>query len=252
MSLTLPYLSIINPVIVIPISLGNGSKPRSQSMKKKILLLAAVFTSAFAMAQNSSTFTVRAGVVSSDMRGDANNSLNDLLEVTNGMVSTSGRTGFFAGGSANIPLTSLFSVEPGMYYTQKGYELKGALDVKAIEFLGINAKAALNSSYIDIPVILKANTGGLEIFAGPQVSYLTKAELRTTAGALGFNLLDSKIDATDQFNRWDAGFTAGVGYQFGNGFNIRASYDHGLTKADANRDLDTYNRSIKLGLGFRF
>ena len=221
-------------------------------MKKKILLFAAVFTTAFAMAQNSSTFTIRAGVASSDMRGDANNSLNDLLGFTDGMITTSGRTGFFAGGSANIPLTSLFSVEPGLYYTQKGYALKGDLDIKAIDFLGVNAKAALNSSYIDMPVLLKANTGGFEIFLGPQVSYLTKAELRTTAGALGFNVVDSKLDATDQFSRWDAGVTGGVGYQFGNGFNIRAAYDHGLTKADANRNLDTYNRSIKLGLGFRF
>jgi hypothetical protein len=221
-------------------------------MKKKFLLFATLLTTAFAMAQNASTVTVRAGVASSDMRGDANNSLNDLLGFTNGMISTTGRTGFFAGASANIPLTSLFSVEPGLYYTQKGYQLKGDLDIKAIDFLGVNAKAALNSSYIDIPLLLKANTGGLEIFLGPQLSYLTKAELRTTAGALGFNVVDSKLDATDQFSRWDAGVTGGIGYQFGNGFNIRAAYDHGLTKADANRNLDTYNRSIKLGLGFRF
>lgn len=221
-------------------------------MKKKILLIAAVFTSALAMAQNSSTFTVRAGVTNSDMRGDANSSLEELVGFTNGMITTSGRTGFFAGASANIPLNNLFSVEPGLYYSQKGFQLKGDLDIKAIDFLGVNAKAALNSSYIDVPLILKANTGGLEIFAGPQVSYLTKAELRTTAGALGFNVVDSRVDATDQFSRWDAGFTAGLGYQFGNGFNIRAAYDHGLTKADANRNLDTYNRAIKLGLGFRF
>jgi hypothetical protein len=221
-------------------------------MKKKILLIAAVFTSALAMAQNSSTFTVRAGVTNSDMRGDANSSLEELVGFTNGMITTSGRTGFFAGASANIPLNNLFSVEPGLYYSQKGFQLKGDLDIKAIDFLGVNAKAALNSSYIDVPLILKANTGGLEIFAGPQVSYLTKAELRTTAGALGFNVVDGRVDATDQFSRWDAGFTAGLGYQFGNGFNIRAAYDHGLTKADANRNLDTYNRAIKLGLGFRF
>jgi hypothetical protein len=34
-----------------------------------------------------------------------------------------------------------------LYYSQKGYELKGALNVKGIGFLGANAKAKLNAQY---------------------------------------------------------------------------------------------------------
>lgn len=186
------------------------------------------------------------------MKGDAVNNLQDLLEYTNGAITTSGHTGFFAGANASIPVSDLVSVEPGLYYTQKGYEMNGKIGLKNLEFLSANAKAKLTSNYIDLPVLLKLNFNGLQLFAGPQVSYLAKADLRTTAGALGFNVLDKTMDATDQFNRWDVGLTSGLGYQFPNGFNISASYDHGLSKVDANRNLDSYNRNFKVGIGFNF
>jgi len=61
-----------------------------------------------------------------------------------------------------------------------------------------------------------------------------------------------KRDATNQFNRWDAGLTGGIGYQFTNGLNIMASYDYGLMKMDANENVKAYNRGIKLGIGVNF
>jgi hypothetical protein len=100
--------------------------------------------------------------------------------------------------------------------------------------------------------VVKGNFGGLQVFAGPQVSYLAKADLRTSAGILGFNVLNKTMDATEQLNKWDAGITGGLGYQFKNGFNLTASYDHGLSKADANQNFDAYNRAFKVGAGFKF
>jgi hypothetical protein len=221
-------------------------------MKKQILLFASVVITATSFAQSKPSFGIRAGVSSSAMKGDAVNSLQDLLDYTNGHISTSNHTGFFAGANASIPVSELVSIEPGIYYTQKGYDMKGELNLKGVEFLGANAQAKLSSHYIDVPVLVKLNFNGLQLFAGPQVSYLAKADLRTTAGALGFNVLDKTMDATDQFNQWDAGVTGGIGYQFPNGFNISASYDHGLSKVDANRNFDSYNRSFKAGIGFNF
>ena len=221
-------------------------------MKKQILLFAAVAIGTFSFAQSQPSFGIRAGVSSSGIKGDAMNSLQDLLDFTNGAVTTSNHTGFFGGVNASIPVSDLVSIEPGLYYSQRGYQMKGELNLKGIEFLGANAQAKLTSHYVDLPVLLKLNFNGLQVFAGPQVSYLAKADLRTTAGALGFNVLDKTMDATDQFNRWDAGVTGGVGYQFANGLNISASYDHGLSKLDANQNFDSYNRSFKVGVGFNF
>jgi hypothetical protein len=221
-------------------------------MKKQILLCASIAISAITFAQSKPSFGIRAGVTSSTMQGDAVNNLKDILDYTNGAVTTSSHTGFFAGGNASIPVSDLVSIEPGLYYSQKGYDMNGELNLKGIEFLGINGKAKLTSQYVDLPLLLKLNFNGLQLFAGPQVSYLTKADLRTTAGALGFNVFDKTMDATKQFNRWDAGVTGGIGYQFANGFNISAAYDYGLSKVDANQNMNSYNRSFKVGAGFRF
>ncbi|MEO9003833.1 MAG: porin family protein [Ginsengibacter sp.] len=217
-------------------------------MKKKILLLIAIITSTFSFAQTPS-FGVKAGVVSSGVRGDAVDNFDNLLNFTNGRVTTNDYTGFFAGGFGTLPLSKNISIEPGVYYSQKGYEINGALNVKGIDFLNAGAKAVLQSQYIDIPVLLKANFGGFQVFAGPQISYLVKSDLKTTAGVLGINLLNKTTDATAQFNRWDAGITGGIGYRFTNGISLTASYDYGLSKADANRNVNAYNRAIKLGIG---
>jgi hypothetical protein len=221
-------------------------------MKNKILLFISLIISTCSFAQVKTSLGVRAGILSSGFRGNTANSLNDLLDLTNGSVTTSDHTGFFGGVYADVPVGNVISVEPGLYYSEKGYDITGSLDVKGMEFLGANAKAKLQMQYIDIPVLLKANLGGLQVFAGPQFSYLSKANLKTTAGALGINILNSTMDATNQFNRWDAGVTAGIGYQFTNGINIMASYDYGLTKLDANKSTDTYNHAIKLGVGISF
>lgn len=221
-------------------------------MKKQILLFSSVAISAISFAQSKPSFGIRAGVTSSAMQGDAVNNLQNLIDYTNGAVTTSNHTGFFAGGNVSIPVSDLVSVEPGLYYSQKGYDMKGELNLKGVEFLGINGKAKLTSHYVDLPLLLKLNFNGLQLFAGPQISYLAKADLRTTAGALGFNVFDKTMDATDQFNRWDASLTGGVGYQFTNGFNVFASYDHGLSKVDANQNVNSYNRSFKVGAGFSF
>ena len=221
-------------------------------MKKQILLIALVAFYSTAFSQTKSSFGFKAGISSAGLKGEAANSLNNLLDFSNGMITTSNRTGFFAGGFANIPLSGNISLEPGLYYTQKGYQMKGALNVKDLDFLGAKATANLTSQYIDIPLLLKANFDGLQIFAGPQVSYLLKSDLKLKAGLLGINLLNSTMDATAQFNRWDAGITGGVGYQFKNGMNLSGSYDYGLMKADANKNMDVYNRGFKLGLGISF
>jgi hypothetical protein len=218
-------------------------------MKNKILLILSLAFSTISFAQVQPTFGVKAGISSTGIRGDAADNFTNLLDFSKGNVTTNDHVGFFAGGYATIPMSENFSIEPGIYYAQKGYELNGQLNLKGLDFLGANAKAALLTQYVDVPVLLKGNFNGFQIFAGPQFSYLTKADLKTTAGVLGINLLNKTIDATSQFNRTDVSVTGGIGYQFTNGVNISASYDYGLSKVDKNTNVEAYNRGIKLGIG---
>lgn len=221
-------------------------------MKKNILLFTALAVSTLLFAQTKPSFGIKAGITNAGIKGDAVNSLQSLISFTNGAITTSSKAGFFGGGYASIPLSNQFSIEPGLYYSQKGYGLKGELSIKGAEFLSAGAKAQLSTTYIDMPLLAKATISGFQIFAGPQFSYLADAKLRTTAGALGFNLLDKTMDAKSQFNQWDVALTGGIGYQFGNGVNLRAAYDYGLSKVDAGKNFDSYNRAFKVGIGFQF
>ena len=119
-------------------------------MKKQFLFLFATIVSTISFAQvkrtaatsnatvntakAQSTFGVRAGLISSGISGEASGNFEDLLSFADGMITTSNRTGFYAGGYATIPFANSVSIEPGVFYSQKGYDLIGELSVKGIGF----------------------------------------------------------------------------------------------------------------------
>lgn len=222
-------------------------------MKKIFTLTLSAFFLIVATATAQTKFGVKAGLNSSSWKGNAVSNLNDLVEFADGYVVTKGRTGFHAGGFVQIPLSEVFSIEPGVYYSQKGYSLEGNMQIGKLDFLSASATADVQSHYIDVPVLVKANIAkGLQLFAGPQVSYLAKNNLRVQAGALGFNVFKRDMDITKQFNELDVALVGGIGYQFDNGFSINAAYDHGLSRLDKNSNFESYNRVFKIGVGFAF
>jgi len=220
-------------------------------MKKKILFSIGLFVSVATFAQQIH-YGVSGGVTSYNMRGAATSNLEQVLSFTNGVVSTGPVRGFYGGAYANIPVGNIFSVEPGLYYTLKGYSITSSYSVNGIRLLSANATASLSSSYIDMPVLLKADFKGLQVFAGPQISYLTNSSIRTGVGLAGLNLLHTNFGVTSQLNRWDAGITGGIGYQFTNGIRITGSYERGLSKVDVGQNIKSYNQGFKIGAGFKF
>jgi len=221
-------------------------------MKKLYTTITAI--TVFAAATSAQTsFGVTAGVINSTWKGDALNSLNNVIDLSQGFITTKSKTGFTIGGYASIPVSEVISFEPGIAYAQKGYTMKGDLKIDALKFLGANASAKVEAHYIDVPLMLKATVAkGLNIYAGPQLSYMAKSNLHVNAGILGISLYNSRLDITDNFNRIDAGVSGGIGYQFNNGLNIKAMYDHGLAKLDKNENFKAYNRDFKVTVGFTF
>ena len=198
-------------------------------------------------------YGINAGLNHSTWKGDAVGSLENLVEFSNGMITPQARNGFYAGGFVEMPLGGKISLQPGVYYSQKGYALKGSLTGDKLDFLGVSARAELQSHYIDIPLLIKAEIArGLQVYAGPQLSYLVKNNLKMDAGLLGFSLLKTNMDVTDNFNKADIGLTGGASYTFDNGFSINAGYVHGLSRLDKNSQFKSYNRTVKVGVGFRF
>jgi hypothetical protein len=197
-------------------------------------------------------YGIGAGVSSYNISGEATANLKQLLNFTNGIVSTGPVTGFYGGGYANISIGNNLSVEPGLYYSTKGYAITGSYSIKGFDILSANAKAVLHSSYIEMPVLLKANFKGLQVFAGPQLSYLTNANIKTGAGLAGISLYNGNMDIINQLNRWDAAIVAGVGYQFTNGIRLSALYDRGLSNVNAGKNIKSYNEGVKVGAGISF
>ena len=199
------------------------------------------------------SYGVQAGVNIANFKGEALNSLNNVVDLTNGFINTKSKTGFHVGGYVNIPVTDKISFEPGVQYSQKGYAMKGDLKIDALKFLGVNASAKVQAHYIDMPLVLKAEVAkGLSIYAGPQISYLVKNNFQVNTSVLGISLLNKKLNLTNNFNRMDIGLAGGVGYKFDNGFNVKAGYDYGLSKLDKNDNVKAYNRVVKVSVGFSF
>ncbi|MBL7697923.1 MAG: PorT family protein [Chitinophagaceae bacterium] len=221
---------------------------------RKIYILTTILLTVGVLQLNAQVkFGVSAGINHSTWKGDAVGSLNDLAELTNGIVTTHPRNSFYAGGFMEMPLGEKISLQPGVYYSQKGYALKGNLVSDKFDFLGVNAKAELQSHYIDVPLVIKAEIAkGFQVYAGPQLSYLVKNNLHMDAGLLGFSVVNTNMDVTEQFNRADIALTGGASYTFDNGFFINAGYDHGLSRLDKNSNFKSFNRTVKAGIGFRF
>lgn len=222
-------------------------------MRKIYILAAILFTTAAVKVNAQLKYGVSAGVNYSTFKGDAMTSFQNLTELTNGIITSSPKVGFHAGGFIELPLGDKVSLSPGIYYSQKGYMLRGNLAADKLDFLGVEAKAELQSHYIDMPVLIKAEVAkGLQLYAGPQLSYLLKNAVKMDAGLLGFSLLNTNVDVTNQFNKADFAIAGGASYTFDNGFSINAGYDHGLSRLDKNSNFKSYNRNFKVGIGYKF
>ncbi len=66
-------------------------------MKKQFVLLATVMASSVALAQTKPSVTIRGGISTASIKEDAVESLDNLLDYKNGMITKSNNTGYHAG-----------------------------------------------------------------------------------------------------------------------------------------------------------
>ncbi|WP_113662885.1 porin family protein [Pedobacter nanyangensis] len=216
-------------------------------MKKILLLLTlAAGLNVVANAQDKPvSFGVKAGVAFPNLKFSAM-----------GMsVSADAKTTFYVGGVADIKVSNIFSVQPGLTFMSKGTKSGG--DVFAAEDMEVETESvSINVSYLELPVNLLANfnagSGKFFVGAGPYAAYALSGN--TKVGG-------SKEDITfgsgdDDMKRFDFGVNFLTGYQLNNGLNIHAGYGLGLGNL-ANDNNSGFNASAKnkvfsVGLGFMF
>lgn len=93
------------------------------------------------------------------------------------------------------------------------------------------AKVSRRLGYIHMPVFIRYRFPNfIFVEGGPQVGFMTKAFDRFDIKS-GDNDLEYRRDLMDQHNRWDAGFTLGLGYKLfhGQGITMGVRYYMGLS-----------------------
>lgn len=143
------------------------------------------------------------------------------------------KSGFHIGGYYTIG-DGFIAVEPGIQYSQKGYEGKE---------VGTGRTLDEKLGYIDIPVLFRLNLiPSLNIFAGPQASLLLSSE---------YQLGDDIFDSSEAVRGYDLGGVVGVQLKLPLGLNAQANYDFGLTSLNY-YDAEVKNQVFKVSLGYTF
>ncbi|MCS6974760.1 MAG: PorT family protein [Cyclobacteriaceae bacterium] len=160
------------------------------------------------------------------LKGGLNFAKFDATDVSGSLKN---KTGFNGGAFALIKLTKI-GIQPELLFSQQGSKF---------EFDGNNIDN--NFDYINIPVILKLYTvAGINIQAGPQFGFLTRAEID------GSNVKDS-------FKGSDLSLALGMGWDLPFGLTFDARYNLGLTKIDeSDPGFDAVkNQVIQLSVGYK-
>lgn len=217
-------------------------------MKK--FVLAAIIISTTTALHAQVTFHAKVGAQNSNWNGNGMQAFEKLLDFGGDYLKQGSFTSFYTGISANIPIASHFSIEPGLQYSKVGTTLTGNLEFKALSLLGINASARAVSHRVEMPILLKAEVAkGLYVVAGPQLNYAYSNQLQLKAGILGFNALNKKINIDNMYEPFGAAALGGLQYQFPGGMQVQALYEYGITKIVNNGSIDIRQNNMKIGIG---
>jgi Outer membrane protein beta-barrel domain len=135
---------------------------------------------------------------------------------------------------AQINITEYFSVQPELMFSSQGngYETNGV-------------KESRNLNYINIPVMLQANTKkGFTFEAGPEFGFLMSAKYK----AAGSSSEDIKKD----FKSTNLSFGLGIVYRMKIGLGFGFRYNIGLTNISAVNNIVEKSTGGQLGVSYKF
>lgn len=215
-------------------------------MKKLLLSLTLIAgLSTAVLAQTPVKFGVKAGVTFSNM----------TLSTMGVSASFDSKTSFYVGGTADISVSNIFSVQPGLTLVNKGTRVNsGGFDF-GDGSVDADQSGTINSMYIEVPVNLIANfaAGSGKVFFGAGPYYAFAVDAYAKSGGVKENIEIGSDE--DDFKRGDFGINFLGGYQLKSGLNIHAGYGLGLSSVVPDQqdlDIKFKNRVFSVGLGFTF
>ncbi len=154
------------------------------------------------------------------------------------------KLGFNGGFVANLPVSDVFSIQPELLYSMKGYKFS------ADDGFGTQVDGRKTLHYIDVPVLARINAGGLFFEAGPQFGYLVAAKFAQDGSA---NFPAGGYSVRRDYKALDFGYAAGLGYQLPAGPGIGLRYNGGIRKInESSGGQSVRNSAFQLYLTYMF
>ena len=152
-------------------------------------------------------------------------------------ISSDSKTSFNAGIFFNVPITSMFSLQPEIIYSGQGGKFKGE-----------DYKSEMALTYVSIPVMFQWNaTAGFYVEAGPSLNVLAKGKETTTN-----NDVTSELDLKKRIKKTSISVMGGIGYKM-KSFGINARYDYGISNnAKIETDPEVKSTGIQVSLSWSF
>lgn len=167
-------------------------------------------------------------------------------------VTNSSRSGVEAGIVAQVGLSTHWSVQPAVLYSQKGFDfVEKAYD--ASYNYSYQGEYSFRFNYLTVPVNVvygqRPGGQGLQVFAGPYVGFLLGGRYSSSqsgrygSGSSRTQSHEGDVEAGDTYDNrpdgpyvsqgLDAGLQGGLGYGFAGGLQVQAGYSQGLRNLGA-------------------
>jgi hypothetical protein len=234
---------------------------------KKVSLLTLVITAGLAAtAQNTSTstpigsqqaqtpqlrtpmaiktrFGIKAGI------NEATLSAKEFATTT--VPSTTSKTSYHVGAFVNIPLGTMFKLQPELVFSSQGSKMQETINTTAGSRT-FNYEEDLH--YINLPVMFQLQTPvGFVVETGPQFSYLIDAKQKGQSSIS----TEEKTNLDAYRDNFDIAWGVGVGYLTRVGLGIGARYNYGIRnivhETESTGDIgELRNRVLQVGLTYQF
>jgi hypothetical protein len=166
------------------------------------------------------------------------------------------RIGFSLGFIVDCPVIKAFSIQPELYFIQKGTKLKGDGYITVNDgwnnyTFNVEEDLIMQTNYIDLLVLPKYNLseGKVKpyILAGPGVGYLVTSKMKVKVKIEDES--DSDSEDYEGFKNFDFNFNFGFGFDFSGSIRLDARYQLGIISIlDDGSGYDLRNSGIAVNL----
>jgi hypothetical protein len=217
-------------------------------MKKIFLVAFALVIGGATIAQTTTSSSVKSrfglkGGLSLPKYKYVNNDANTSNE-------TETTTNFHVTGYADVPVSDLFSIQPGISLQGKGakYFDNGTTQVED-NILAIEVP-------VNLLVNLPAGPGHLFIGGGPYAGFNISGQREVISGTTSESKLNIGNNSGDDLKALDFGVNFLAGYQLNSGLNFGAGYGLGLTNlrptSTSATNVEQNNRVLSFSIGYAF